>query len=204
MNRLEKLVASRYVPQGANAVRSKKSASVVYLWSSQISGRPQAMGYSGNAGKPAFHYTFKDAGRRSQYIADWLKQQDEAAARRAARVAEQRAKAKQPHKLQVGDVLKSMWGYDQTNVEYFEVTALIGDRMVEIREIACESVETGFMQGKSVPAKGQYIGEPMRKRVSEAGNSVRVHSFASASLMEPMKVAGVPVGYQPSHWTAYH
>ena len=33
-----------------------------------------------------------------------------------------------PHTLKVGDVLYCSWGYDQTNVDYFKVSEVIGKR----------------------------------------------------------------------------
>jgi hypothetical protein len=41
----------------------------------------------------------------------------------------------------------------------------------------------------------------MRKKVNEA-DRVRIYSFASASKVEPMKVAGMEM-FQPQGWSAY-
>lgn len=100
---------------------------------------------------------------------------------------------------------RSSWGYDQTNIDYYEVTKLIGKTMVEIREIGAESVSDNgpAMTGSCVPRPGHYIGEPMRKTVSTYdGQSVRIASYASAYKIETQEVGGVKV-YPVDHWTAY-
>lgn len=102
-------------------------------------------------------------------------------------------------------MLRASWGYDQTNIDYYEVTKLVGSQMVEYRQIGCESVTTEFMQGKSVPSPGKYISEPKRARVSDYGNrdSIKAHDSANAYLMKPEILPGGVKVYQASHWTAY-
>lgn len=187
-----------YIPKQAQVVRSKLSPAVVYLSISR-KGNPSAMGFYGKAEKPEFHYTFRTDERRRVYVSQWLKDADERAVRKEARKAEKKAFV---HSLKVGDVMSTCWGYDQTNIEYFEVTKLIGKSMVEIREIGQEREETAYMQGKCVPRPGHYISEPMRKRVLE-GNSLDIHGgFGYARLEAGQEIAGTKV-YGASHWTAY-
>lgn len=189
---------SSFIPKtGAVAIRSKNSPAVAYLIEGR--GKPCAMGFFGNAVKPTFHYSFRTVERRAEYVAQWLKDMDATQARRLERKAERKAFA---HTLTVGAVLRSSWGYDQTNIEFFEVIALIGKSMVEIREIAQERTDTGHMSGDCVPTPGEYIGAPMRKRVLE-GNSIDIHGgFGYARPVEVTIVAGAKV-YAASHWTAY-
>lgn len=110
-------------------------------------------------------------------------------------------RATKGHTLNVGDVLRAMWGYEQTNVDYYEVTRLIGRTMVEVREIAAQSRHAGDMSGECVPQPGHYIGEARRCRPS--GAAVRIDGSIHASRIEPVAVvAGKPV-YAVSRWTAY-
>lgn len=109
------------------------------------------------------------------------------------------------HSLKVGDILRCSWGYDQTNIDYYEVVSLNGETMVTIREIAAQSESTAWLQGNSVPSPGRFIGKPMRRKVFDWGKTVGVsiNSFSSAYRMEPVaEVAGVKV-FESSHWTAY-
>jgi hypothetical protein len=192
---------SSYVPKGAVKVASKRSSAVVYLYE-RYAGKPGAAGFYGKADQPSFHYSFRDEARRATYVAEWLRSMDERAASKAKQVSAKKAALDKPHGLKVGDVMRSSWGYDQTNIDYYQVVELRGKRGVVIREIGAESVDTGSMQGNSVPAVGSFIGEPMLKKVG-ADDEVKVRSFAWARKMEPLVVAGVPVGYRSSSWTAY-
>lgn len=45
-------------------------------------------------------------------------------------------------KAKVGDILIASWGYDQTNVDYYQVVALVGTSSVRIRKIQSECVRS--------------------------------------------------------------
>lgn len=195
----------RDIPKGSIKVASKHSSAVAYLYS--IAGFIGVKCFVGKSVKPAAHYSFRSEEKRADYVKRWLIAQDEYVARKAAAAAEVKAKKAAGHKLEVGSVLRASWGYDQTNIDYYEVVAKVGSRMVEIRELCQESVESElFMQGKCVPLPGQYKGEAMRKVVSASGDSVRIYSFASAYLIQPEVkiIAGVEVkAYAASSWSSY-
>jgi hypothetical protein len=156
------------------------------------------MGFYGKAEKPSFHHSFRSVERRTQFVSEWFASIEQTDARKAERKANRKAFR---HTLKVGDVLRSSWGYDQTNIDYYEVTALVGEHMIEAREIGAESSETGFMQGKCVPTPGNYTGPAKRYRPTE-GNAVKVRSFAWARPVAYREVAGARV-YSTDHWTAY-
>lgn len=192
--------------------RAKVGEAVAYTW---IDGKGQHRAiawlgraqnpYSGNGAAVGGPYWFKDAERRRAWVAQCFARAASAADRMGKARAEKAAARAKPHALQVGDVLVCSWGYDQTNIDYYEVTALVGSQMVEYRRIGCQSTQTGHMQGDSVPAPGQYIGEAKRARVSEYGerDSIKVYSFTSARKMNPTILPGGVKVYRVSSWTAY-
>lgn len=139
------------------------------------------------------------AERRQERIDSWISGLEKEKAEKARR----RKDRNQPHSLKVGDVLRSSWGYDQTNIDYYEVVGLNGRTMVTLRGIAAKSQGYAWMQGESVPAPGQYIGVPSRHKVDGSNNMVRLSSFASASKMEPIAYAGGAPIFKASRWTAY-
>lgn len=165
---------------GSIAQRRDMANGLVLFVKPMIDGQVVAMGFAGKAIKPAWHYRFRNDARMEAHAAEWaagIQRSDEAKAARKAQAAA-------PHTLQVGDVLHSQWGYEQTNNDYFQVTALVGKRMVEIRQIGNDYRETGFLSGKSKPKPGHFIGEPMRKVVN-GHNRVRIESFATAGKCDP-------------------
>ena len=102
------------------------------------------------------------------------------AARRAAEKAEWRAKRTQPHGWNVGQILVRSWGYDQTNIDYYEVTAVHGQRVVTIRKIASKLIENQTSQNLVTADPGKYIGEPKRCTVNYGRAKVDDYKGANA------------------------
>lgn len=192
-----KAIRRSMVPAGAIRVAHKAGLYEIYLYTNR-QGRSAAVAFRGKAIKPAFRYQFLREADRIHRCKTFADAQESAAAERAQR----RANRKSGHSLQVGAVLRSVWGYDQTNVDYYEVTALRGTTMVEVREIAAQTESTGMMQGRCMPIPGQYIGEPKRRRVN--GDMVRISDCQRAHLMQPMAHAGGRPIYEASHWSNDH
>lgn len=104
------------------------------------------------------------------------------------------------HDLRVGDCLKCVWGYDQTNVDYYQVIALKGRTMVTVRQIDADHRPSShnFMVGKTTPLKDKFIGGPFSAKVGKgyhgAMNCIRITSYSHASKCEWSDVA---------NWTGY-
>lgn len=68
-----------------------------------------------------------------------------------------------------GAIFCHSWGYDQTNVDYYQVVKRSGTR-VYLRPIAASSVagSEGFMSDSVVPAKDRFIDECRHCRCRES------------------------------------
>ncbi len=192
-------VASRYIPKGATKVVDKKSDAIAYLYTAK-NGKPGAMVYYGNQSKPVVYCYYHNNERRAKGVTQAFADRQTTMTWKAEAQAKRKAWV---NDYKVGDLLRTCWGYDQTNVEYYEVVEVRG-KHVMIREIMQKRVETHSLQGNCVPLPGHYrdgkAGEPMRKLATEQG--VRISSCQWASRETPTMVAGVPV-YSPAHWSAY-
>lgn len=198
----EQRVASRYIPKGSRAVRCKVSGAVAYLCSPY--GKPCLLGYLGSSGKPAVHYSYRSEAARDKAAADFLRGALASFKGKQERESVKRAALSKPHGLQVGDVLSGSWGYDQTNYEWWQVVALKGKRLVEIRKLASESVETGFMSGRCVPLVGQFLEDKPAKLVKvNEYDRVRLYEFCSLGKADKVKVGGLEVGYSAGVWSSY-
>lgn len=137
------------------------------------------------------YYSFSTEQARTDYINGFKERAkhriDDVIKRREAR-----KNFKNPAKI--GDILCSTWGYDQTNVDYYQVTKVIG-KMVEIREICGKHVEgSGYSHGMAdevMPVKDRFVekAEPMKKRVGSSygepnGYGVSINTYASAYKIE--------------------
>lgn len=186
----------RFIPPGAIKIADKASSAIAYIYT-DAHGRPCARGYHGRAGKPDFAHWFRNEAQRDRTIAEhfgrWQRHEAYAEEQRLARQG-------QVNPYKVGDVLRSCWGYEQTNVEWYEIREIRG-KYVVIQEIACESEGTGWLQGRSVPCPGRFIGEPMRRLGRPVG--IRINDVITAYKEEPTEVAGVKA-YRAAAWSAYH
>ena len=43
--------------------------------------------------------------------------------------------------VNVGDIFKASWGYDDTNTDFFQVIALVGEQSVRVREVCLPIVD---------------------------------------------------------------
>ena len=134
--------------------------------------------------KNEFHYKFTSVERMYEYlsnfIADRLKVQEIRAKRKEkeSREAEELAA-----KLAVGDIFVDSWGYEQTNVDFYQVVAKPSAKTVVVREIACERVEgsevSHGMADSVRPVRDAFIGKEMKKRIDKYGG-FKTSSFSCA------------------------
>ena len=84
------------------------------------------------------------------------------AERKAARAAEKEANKDVIASVKVGDVFSMSWGYDQTNVDFFQVIAKAGKSSVRIRQVCPKviSEKPGMMcatRKYSIPHDGTML-----------------------------------------------
>lgn len=190
------MTKTRWVPEGATLFH-KNAVLNLEVYTYHRGAQPVAIGYHGRCTKPSLHGTYKNDASLREYVSQLETSLEEHRARVAAR------RKAVPHDVKVGDIFRASWGYDQTNIDYYQCVGLVGTTMGTFRRIASQSQETAGMQGESVPAVGHFIDEPFRARIRGGDTpAIRIYSFANAYRMKPMVVGGVPI-YEVSHWTAY-
>ena len=102
----------------------------------------------------------------------------------------------QPRQLKPGHVLVASWGYEQTNVDYYQVTRLIGQTMVELVEIGRKAVYDSAMSGQCQPDTTHITGSPIRRKAK--GTYVKINEVVSARKLEYKEVEGKRI--YPSHY----
>lgn len=146
-------------------------------------GKVSGMAFYGKQAKPLWHYSFKSDAAMLAKVKEAAEGRKLSVDYKAKRKAE---KAAFVPSVKIGDVFGTSWGYDQTNREFYQVVGLPSAKTVELREIAQDVTETGFMAGKTKPIKDKFIGEAFTKRIGE-GNSIRFASYNVANLVDPDK-----------------
>ena len=85
---------------------------------------------------------------------------------------------------QIGDIVFSSWGYDQTNVDFYEVVGKQGKITYFLQQIGTAGVKGS--EDKVVPDIEVKEGEPFKKRVKVYGDddyfrySFNLTSYSSA------------------------
>lgn len=160
--------------------------------------------FVGRAVKPTWQYRFRNAEQRLAEVTktfEWV-------SRRAKHKAEKKAElASIVHDVKVGDIFKSSWGYDQTNIDFYEVIAVTG-KSATVCAIGQISEGNGcYLQGVCVPAPGSFHGKPFKKLIqyhnATSGPHIKVCSHRHAWRIEPVAVIEGKKIFEESNWTAY-
>lgn len=145
--------------------------------------------FAGKAGKPLWHHWFGTAASRLDMIKRSI-------AGRQARLKwrEERTGARRDfkHTLKVGDVIYTSWGYDQTNVDFYEIVEA-KSKSVVVCKIGSKTVESRQNISYVVPSIGTCRGKTSLHRVGE-GNSVKIDNHYAH------KWEGKPVYETTSGW----
>lgn len=97
---------------------------------------------------------------------------------------------------QVGDILVSLWGYERTNVNFYQVVAVISKATISIRRIGSERLDGD----RVVPMRDEFLVDDevdgRRYRLTRGGG-VRFNYYRRAGLWtgEPMYESHPDVGH---------
>jgi len=152
---------------------------------------PFAIFFVGKQSKPTWHLRFKDNFAMKEKVITTIKR----LMTWHEKKLERREEGKSATTLKVGDVLYTSWGYDQTNIDWYQVTKNISPRMIEIRQIYGERKQGEYYDtGTTTPKKDFFIPreEPMRKKVN-SGNTVKIESYTRAWAWDG----------RPKHYSCY-
>jgi len=84
----------------------------------------------------------------------------------------------------VGDIFYNSWGYDQTNIDWYQVVQVSPTgKTVKVRPIAGKMKETGFMSGETVPIKGKFTGPAQQRKIYSYSGRVYLTSKYGATPM---------------------
>lgn len=84
--------------------------------------------------------------------------------KKQAAIAEVRDNFKNPY--QVGEIFYASWGYDQTNIDFYEIVG-VGKKSVVLRGIAQKMVDgsAGNMSEYVTPVKGEYTSKEFTRPI---------------------------------------
>lgn len=200
------MTKERWIPPGTELLMADAAlGAVVYCSPPKTGGGAvSAIGYSGKRGRHDFWISFRSEARMLDHVEKWLNGLHGTAERKVKRAADRKSElAAAASAVAVGDIFVSSWGYDQTNVDFYEVVEVKGAYCLA-RPIAgeSESDDCNGMTGFVVPMPKNYTGEAKRYLI-QAGPSIKVRSFATARRLDPILTTGGMRIYKAQRWTAY-
>lgn len=152
---------------------------VIWRYTLHRSGKPSVVIFQGKQSKP-FGYQFNTVEKREQYLREIIDHRVKQVLEKK-QIRQDRKEAL--HSFKVGDILYSSWGYDQTNIDWYQVVAA-QPKSIKIREIASKIVRQGEQSDQVVPVKNDFVGDPMVKIPQTRGKNqpffVKIKSFITA------------------------
>ena len=137
--------------------------------------------------KIEFNYRYGSVARMIEHVEQFLAGVERAIEYKAQRKAERAAqRVAAVENVQEGDIYVASWGWEQTNIDAYQVVAKKG-ATVTLREVGLQSVEgsEGFMCDRVVPVKDAFIGKEFKKRIT--GKYIKIDDVRSASVAEDGK-----------------
>lgn len=167
---------TRAIPEGYQPVTKDGVDAVVYI--ADINNLFYALGFIGQRQRPKFHLPFTAAEKRDAFVEQYF---TEIHFRHGAfRAQRQRQQAAFSHDYTIGDILVSTWGYEQTNVTWYQVVRVPGPKSIEIRCIEHGAMTySTTMSGTVLPKPDAFKDEPITKRVRPDGTIKVDHAVAS-------------------------
>lgn len=109
-------------------------------------------------------FYFQNEETRSAYVANIVTKLNERAAEKAKQEEiKKELSAKFEHPYKVGDVVYASWGYEQTNIDFYQITELKG-KTATLRSIAGEMVKhTSHDSGRVKPSVNEFTDETLKK-----------------------------------------
>lgn len=182
---IDALKDQRYIPDHSTEQRHDNLDMVIYLYPGHDSlSSVSAVCYEGRRTKPSFNLRFMSAERRSAYVLKWTEDRQKEV---DAKLADRQLKRDFKTTLTVGSILSASWGWEQTNVEFWQVLGVKSPKRVLIRPIEKRLAEDGDhsrngMAGKVIPVNDAFLdnSDPVEKQVS-IGNRITFSKYRRLS-----------------------
>ena len=148
-------------------------------------GKPCVAAYTGKRDKASFRYRYKSTDEALNSIILFIKNESlKVKAKEQQKIEDKKLQKELFNTVEVGSIFVSSWGYDQTNVDAYQVIEKKGAATLILREIGLDTVEDSEygMSCNVIPVKDSFLEHlgPIEKRVNRFG--ISLSSFQSASL----------------------
>ena len=148
-------------------------------WEYEKEGVPCAMLFRGKAQKPTAWHRFQTEERRTAFIEKFFQEIQQNIEWKRKRKEEAAKSLEEAYGgLEVGAIFYSSWGYEQTNINFYQVVGIKGKNLT-IQEIGKKTVSESQSTEMVVPAPEIKIGETFTKRLNKWGGLSFEYTSAS-------------------------
>jgi len=140
MSNLSSVNTQRLIPSALSLSHSHLNWGIEVFSSEE---KLSAIAFSGKSKKADWHYRFRSLEQMAAHIEKWLGNvisKFEAQAAEKKQRAEQNAALSAADHYQVGDILYNSWGWEQTNIDFYLVTA-VKNKTIEVQSVYPLQVE---------------------------------------------------------------
>lgn len=201
--RLVRFAASRFTPEDLQQIRNLflpkeirgqppeiPAGTDLFVWRFEENERPRLIVFKRNQRKPLYNYIYSTPERRDDQLATLIRVER---ASMLSKMKRQVEKQQARHTYKVGDILYASWGYEQTNINFYQVVA-VEEKSIKIRPISQKVVksEQGTDFVKAVP--NTFTGPPITK--------IPQYSYGSFRVVDDRKTLSLWDG-KPKYQTAF-
>lgn len=158
-------------------------AAIAYTY--EMDNRFLAIAYKGKAIKPKWHCFYKSPEDRKIAIERFFDNlANEQQLKEEQREGKQKKRSELAKKIAPGTLLKGSWGYDQTNVDFYQITKKFSQFKVGIARIAEEEVPNSiqFDSCRVRPVKDKFISQEEIHIITSFGIKT---SLSTLRIIEP-------------------
>ena len=125
--------------------------------------RPAVIMFDGSSTKPK-HIVFRNEEQRGEWIENYKENHDK---HEAYKQSVRDARKTKPV-IEVGQLFRRSWGYDQTNVNYYKIVEKLSDHYAMMVEVAYDHIEgsQGMMCCDVTPDPDREIGKTFRAKIN--------------------------------------
>jgi hypothetical protein len=179
---MNQTVNIEYALKNENATLTEYKDLKIVSYDQDIRGeiKPCLKIWRGRQKNPIANYWYRNNDDRNSAIETYKKRADQREQYKLERAAAR--KAFKPE-LNIGDIYYTSWGYEQTNIDFYQVVEIKGTATVVLKQIAQEIVKDSYyshgMACNVAPEKDNFLNDKeITKRVGQYG--IRLDSVRTA------------------------
>jgi hypothetical protein len=189
--RTRSIPRSSYFPKDADVEEAKPKGTdlVIYKW--EDNGKLFGIAFKGRANKPLWYHRFRNTRELEELAMKTIESRKNVLEEKEKRREERK---NYRHDYKEGDILYSSWGYDQTNIDFYQVVG-VKEKSVVLQKVGQNVVKQETGSDYVVPVENKFIeSKKLTKRVNPDGY-VKIDSYAGARRWDGKPKRQTAFGY---------